>query len=102
MSKPTLKYKGDDLAWPAVYLKIFAPLMVIVMITVGIDAWVEYVEGGTSPFFYKNIITIVVIGVVYALFGFKIISKTTAINFAGYPIYRYYGLDALSGAKNEY
>lgn len=86
MSKLAIKYSGDEIEWPAVYLKMFAPLMIVVMITIGVDAWVEYSQGGYSPFFYKDIVTVVIIGVCYALFGLKKISKTTAINITVYSI----------------
>lgn len=56
------------------------------MITIGVDAWVEYSAGGLTPFFYKDIITASIIGICYALFGLKKISKTVAINITVYSI----------------
>lgn len=86
MSKRALKYSGDELEWPAVYLKMFAPLMIVVMITIGVDAWVEFSAGGLSPFFYKDIVTVIIIAGCYALFGLKKIHKTVAINITVYSI----------------
>ncbi|MFT5511908.1 MAG: two-component system sensor histidine kinase/response regulator [Bacteroidia bacterium] len=86
MSKTSLTYSGERLEWPAVYLKMFAPIMIVVMITIGVDAWVEYVSGGFSPFFYKDVVTVCVIALTYALFGLNKISKAFAINVSVYSI----------------
>ena len=56
------------------------------MITIGVDAWVEFSAGGLSPFFYKDIVTVIIIAGCYALFGLKKIHKTVAINITVYSI----------------
>ena len=86
MATKTIKLSGEQIEWPSVYLKMFAPLMIVTLITIGVDAWVEFASGGTTPFFFKDLVTIVIIGTTYALFGLNVISKTTAINITVYSI----------------
>lgn len=86
MDKNSITYRGERLEWPAVYLTMFSPLMIVVLLTIGVDAWVEYSSGGFSPFFYKDLVTIGIIAFAYVLFLLKKIHKTIAINIAVYTI----------------
>ena len=86
MDNNSITYRGEQLEWPAVYLKMFSPMMIVVLITIGVDAWVEYSTGGLSPFFYKDLVTIGIIAFAYVLFLFKKIHKTMAINVTVYSI----------------
>ncbi|MCO4818256.1 MAG: hypothetical protein KC517_01440 [Bacteroidetes bacterium] len=68
MDNNSITYRGERLEWPAVYLKMFSPMMIVVLLTIGVDAWVEYSSGGLSPFFYKDLVTIGIIAFAYVLF----------------------------------
>ncbi len=81
-----MKVKDNELTWPEVYLRMFAPIMIVVLITIGADAWVEYEERGVSPFFIKDLITMVIIGFSYALFSLEKLTKTEVINISVYTI----------------
>jgi two-component system, sensor histidine kinase and response regulator len=86
MTKNLNSRPSQEMEWPSAYLKMFTPLIIVVMITIVVDAWVEFTAGGLSPFFYKDLVTVSLIGFSYAMYGLKYWSKVTVINITVYSI----------------
>lgn len=78
--------KKRQLNWPEVYQIMFTPMILVTLIAIAADGWVEYSEAGITSYFYKDIINFIVVGIAAILFKTDNLTKSQVINITVYSI----------------